>query len=414
MENSRYLKWIKFIIIITPIIDILNGVSLYIIKSNATFSPGQILRLLILIINIYLCIKVDFKNFFIILISMTLVIIRFFYNIYDLNSIINDMLFYSKILYVITFLLLTRKVFLSSSDFENELTNLLASTAVFLSFSLIVTKILGIGQSSYNDSIGYKGLFMGVNDFTNTLIFCYPFLFKKMVKDRINLVKIIKFIMTTFVFFIIGTKAAIIFLAIILTYFLLKLMNFKNLKKLIVILIFLSLFLFFGYIKYFSYYKDTILNRYMYFYDNLNPLTFLLSQRNITAQIAFSFWNLSKVNYFLGLGFKDGSQIINSFLPGHGMIEMDFLDIIYFYGIINFLILTYGIVKMFIKSISVFLFSKGDSDKKDYSFLYILSIIISFTGGHVLLSPLAGVYFAVIYSLCYKSFKEIRVEGIHS
>lgn len=116
---------------------------------------------------------------------------------------------------------------------------------------------------------------------------------------------------------------------------------------------------------------------------------------------AMKYWGENIQNIILGLGFTNGSNIIGSFLTGHGMIEMDFFDILYFYGVGLFTVIAIPLTKRFFKAI-VLVFKSKKLLFKTISLIYIIIFCTSFFGGHILLSPLSGIYFAIIYGMLKK------------
>ena len=135
--------------------------------------------------------------------------------------------------------------------------------------------------------------------------------------------------------------------------------------------------------------------------ESLNDfLTILLSNRNTRVlEINDIYINSDGINKLFGIGFYDIEKQENH------IIEMDFLDIFYHYGIIGFLVLIFPYLFLsvnFIKSIKNKLF-KLDL-KSCYSILlFLLFLGISFVAGHVISAPAVStfltVYFLYIFTL---------------
>lgn len=87
---------------------------------------------------------------------------------------------------------------------------------------------------------------------------------------------------------------------------------------------------------------------------------------------------------------------------------MDLFDILYFYGGIVFLIVAIPTIKKMISSF-VLMYKENNLITKIIAFNYIIALIISFLGGHIILSPLASIYFTVLYGLVGKFSSDNKV-----
>lgn len=391
-------KMLIVLMLITPFIDLLNGFFEFVLNTN--LSPGVIIRSIILLIIIYFYVKQEKINFikfiFIVCIFLFQILIISFYN--DFN-ILNEISFISKIYYNLFLMFLTGYV-LSRKDIDyNIYFDCFSKVCIIVTLSLIITRIFGVGMSSYGAAGGYKGLYMGTNDLTAVLVMTFPFILYKIFTKDSNITYTIVALLAALNMIMIGTKTAIIFLIIISLFFFYNIF-FKNinLKSFIILIMFFITFLI-VFDKYLlDIFKNTILQRQIYFMKENDLISYLLSDRNMTLITSFGFWCSSLINIILGVGFNNGSAFIESFLNGHTMIEMDLIDILYFYGIVLFIMVAYLLIKALIKAIKV-LFIKKELNFKLIAFIYIVAFIMSFLGGHVLLSPLAGVYFAIIYGM---------------
>lgn len=391
-------RMLIILMLITPFIDLLNGFFEFVLKVN--LSPGAIIRSFILIIIIYFYVKQEKLNFirftFIVSIFILQMLIISFSNCFN---ILSEVSFISKIYYNLFLIFLTGS-FLSKENIDYDIYfDCFSKVCIIVTLSLITTRFLGIGVSSYGAAGGYKGLYMGTNDLTAVLVMTLPFMLYKIFTGGKGIIYIIVALLGALNLIMIGTKTAIIFLVIISTFFFyntfLKRMSLKSFTLLIVFFI-AFWFIFDKYL--FNMFKNTILQRQMYFISQNDLVSYLLSERNITLIKSIEFWSSSLVNIILGVGFNNGANFIGTFSQGHGMIEMDLIDILYFYGLILFFIVAVPLVKVFIKGFKV-LITKKELKLKLIAFIYIVAFIMSFLGGHVLLSPLAGVYFAIIYGM---------------
>lgn len=391
-------KLISYLIIFTPFIDLINGVFEQIL--GLSISPGILIRSIILVLIMYIYIIQRKEN----LMKLSFIISIFLFQILALNfmhnlSLYQEISFISKIYYNMFLVFVIYDIARRNKiNYESYIDKLVFVNIVVIT-SLIITKIIGVGEGSYGDGIGYKGLYSGLNDLTAVCIITFPFLLYRLITEKKKIKYGIFTIISALNVISTGTKTSIFFLGTIVIFFIYQVV-FKEKKitnKLIFIVAIILLMVMFKNF-FWDEYSSTVLTRLEYFNKKLDFKTFLLSGRNNTLKTAFKFWGNSLFNILFGCGFTYGGLYIESFLIGHAMIEMDFFDILYFYGIIIFVIICIPLIKAMIKSIYVLIKSKT-LIYKTISLIYLIAIIISFLGGHVLLSPLAGVYFVVVYGM---------------
>ncbi len=391
-------KLLLWLMLATPFIDLLNGFFEFELRIN--ISPGVIIRTIILLFILYMYIKVDKSN----LLKLLFIISIFLIQLLILNftqkvNLFSDISFISKIYYNIFLIFISGKVLKDEYENYDTYIDTLANVGVIVSISLLITKTIGVGVSSYGEAGGYKGLYMGTNDLTAVFIMTFPFMLYKLIKGNNKLVFPILVILSGLNIIMIGTKTAIVFLIIITLFFIYNTVFKKfSIKGLIIILGSIIIFTFI--FKHFMWdiFKSSIIERQIYFIKQTDILSYLLSGRNLTMMRCMEYFSSNLFFIFFGTGFTVGSNFIGSFLTGHGMIEMDLLDILYFYGIIIFSIVFIPIIKCFIKGIKV-LINNGNLKYRLIALVYIIIVVISFLGGHVLLSPLAGIYFAILYGM---------------
>ncbi|MCM1990503.1 O-antigen ligase family protein [Oceanirhabdus seepicola] len=389
-------RLIFLLMAITPVIDILNGIVVYNLKLNSIVSPGQLIRSLLLIIITILCIKQSSKN--ILVISLIIVTFLFQQYIFSINynvSLIKEIAFATKILFNVFLLIFLNNYFKLKKIEENKLIESILIGGALVSGTIVITKILGIGVGSYGD-VGHKGIFMELNSVTAVLIMCIPITLYKIIYEKKKMYYILLYLFMAISLIILGTKAGIAGLVIITSYYVIFGIKgkYKYIKNMCMIIL-LAIMMFLFYKIYYSTYMNTIFLRYSHFYNKTDIPTFLLSGRNILASIAFQFWKSKWYHLIVGVGFVRGSEWINSFIFGHGMIEMDLLDLIYFYGIPLALPLIIKLTSLTIKA-SFMLIKSCSMVQKSLFISLIIGFTISFLGGHVILSPLAGTYFVTI------------------
>ncbi|WLF68999.1 O-antigen ligase family protein [Clostridium septicum] len=394
-------KFIYFLMIITPFIDLLNGLFTFVFKID--ISPGIIIRTGILVAIIIFYIKQEAGNFmkFIFIISLFLIQMLFIGFNSEVN-ILQEVLFISKIYYNMFLIFSIDYLFKNEVIVYDKCIEKMITVSIIVAASLIITKILGIGINSYGEAGGYKGLYIGTNDLTAVLIMTFPFIIYRLSTAHRKFKYIISSIIVGVNIIMIGTKTSVIVFAVIIVFYIYNIfLKEKDVKNIIFVgvLIFIFAMIFRKYL--WEAYSSTILVRQKYFLSQQNLVTYLLSGRNFTLMNAMKYWGENIQNIILGLGFTNGSNIIGSFLTGHGMIEMDFFDILYFYGVGLFTVIAIPLTKRFFKAI-VLVFKSKKLLFKTISLIYIIIFCTSFFGGHILLSPLSGIYFAIIYGMLKK------------
>lgn len=143
-----------------------------------------------------------------------------------------------------------------------------------------------------------------------------------------------------------------------------------------------------------------ILARWKYFYNDMDLFSFLLSGRNDMLVITYELWVKHPITVVLGMGFSYAEKLIYSVNPKQSYVgsEMDIFDLFFYYGIIIGTIIMIPIIKNLFACIFNLL---KNNEKSYYNFLYIIMFLISFLGGHVLNSPLAGIVFCLLMLLTY-------------
>ena len=97
--------------------------------------------------------------------------------------------------------------------------------------------------------------------------------------------------------------------------------------------------------------------------------------------------------FIFGTGFSGGEKLTLGKNPilSYGGPEMDIFDIGFFYGIFAMLIVTYYLLKPVIMN------KYHRNNIVNVKFSYLLFLVVMFLGGHVLSSPMAGIFFTVAY-----------------
>ncbi|MGR7812795.1 O-antigen ligase family protein [Lacinutrix undariae] len=264
----------------------------------------------------------------------------------------------------------------------------------------ILLKYLGLGYPMYSyGSVGSKGFFFAGNETSVVLIILSSILAYKLWLEQKTKKYIYLFLFTLFVGITISSKTGL--LGVILTFLLLPLKPVgatlsKKRLKIVVIAVILAI------IGYFIFISDTIQNtailkRTNYFFNKLDVVTFLFSNRNNFFIEALDMY-AQKYNFIekiIGVG-----QAHYEVLNGNGIVEIDIADIFFAYGVVG---LTIFISLITFLIVQAYKFKK--SGKYPFSGLVIVMLFIllgiSTIAGHVFSSGMAAVFIGLLFSLMY-------------
>lgn len=414
MTRNNIKKWIIFLIISAPFIDFINGFMVFILKYDG-ISVGQVIRMIFLPINLVILFKIDVKKFVFIGLLSIFIIFQIFLNlilgnIYSLAMIIQELVFDAKFIYGISIIILMISVIKKKIIFCKDISIYAINSVYILSMLLVISTILNLNVSSYGGQAGSRGLFMEINSITATLLVGFGLQLNIYFRNLYKLKEFLKSIIILIAIFMLGTKAALLFSLILLTYFILRELASKkifNIMASISVLVF-SLNL----IKYYIFYGSgiQIMNRMIYFYNNMDIISFLLSGRNQTLINIYEYWSSNIKNIVVGTGYIDGSNKIKYLINGRGSLEMDFFDVYYFWGIIIGSLILIFIIKNSLKAFKNLVLSKN-KELKCYGLNLLVIIICTALGGHVIFSPLASMFLGISIGLNnYKKSEDLNYE----
>ncbi|MGG3161289.1 O-antigen ligase family protein [Geobacillus stearothermophilus] len=411
-------KVLFWLIILTPIIDTINGLIIY----NQKNIPLGVTYRFIFLVTLFL---LFFKNT---KISTELLLFYFIFLYLFINpiitSIINNNLeklsvdfeFASRIILFFVILFTLYKII--RSDYE-LLKRAIEVSCWIVSFTIIIPFILGLGNNSYVDhngvSVGFKGFYYSNNALNVVMIILFIFCLDEIFRYKINLFRILKIFLVFVSTIIIGSKSSL-FYAVVM--FLVYMVHYiKRMKMIQLIALFLGVFLGFLYFK--KYFFD-IINMQMYRLVNNDFMTYLLSGRNefLNAAADFYFSNLSITSLLFGLGNNEMTTNIGAIYFGRTNhllkgIEMDLFDLFFNMGLITLLIFLtlyiYILYKCYI------LLKIKNVEARPFIYSYIALLFFSILGGHVITEAFSITFFGVvtagilsIYENAFKIKKELN------
>ena len=395
-NNLSYI--ISLFILISPILDLLTGISRHMTNFNISIGIIKFLFLLFILyvylfvfkkkklIPIYLLISIYFIMYSI---GIYLYNTNFFINIY--NSI--------KVLY---FPILLITLYELKDNFK--ISNMTIFTSMFLYILLIFIPLLfNIGYDSYKiTKVGSAGLYNSANEISGLIGITTPILFIIFKENRKIILNTILIFIYLFIISFIGTKtpllSLIITLLVTLIYILIKSIKNSNYKPLlltnILLIIILSISLLV--IPKTNFYKNikTHIN-----YLNIDEIEDVVDPK-ITDHLIFSqrltflknrlpyYHNSNMYSKLFGTGYTHNNKLLKS-------IEIDYFDIYISQGLIGFII----ILSIFVYVLYKVLKNRKINTYNDLMYLtsILLILLLSFFTGHILVSP--SVSFIVIILL---------------
>jgi len=386
-----------FLFSIFILLDMING---YLLR-NGFFSISLILKSLTFLLTIIYLITFK-KSLNKIIYVIGIIIFYLFVHLFITSNIIMTLKgldWLIKFLSVVVFYIFFSKLIVENK--VDKIFKIVTYSFVFLCINFIIG-FLGYGYPMYEGggvSMGTRGFIFAGNEISVAIIVSGAILQMYFLEQR----KYLKFLLISILMLSMGglltAKVAILASILITLGFTLikaseKLKHLKiniiDFKFSLIILVLLPIISFI--FIYYALFVSGLINRFSYFYNKLDIITFLLSKRNIWAiEAIHSFYDKYSIfNVFFGAS-KNWFQ----FISGNKMVEIDILDFLMTYGIVG-VVLSYGF--LFLLLFKNYL-NKLNPYKRYISFTIILLIGISCTSGHVLASGTAGFLIACLLSL---------------
>lgn len=399
MENEKKLvSFFLLLMAIFPLIDVLNG---YILSMHYSIPIGVVYRMGCFIFlvgsilfygfqkNLYTLITLSVITICLVLILMqsmllnhivpiifqdVTVLIKFYlwllipYFVYQHQGVLRN-LNYEKIFIVISFL---------------------------FTLGLLIPYFMGIGNQTYaNSDAGYKGFYFATNDTTMAFMVSSTFTGHYLVKNLGSQTRLKSFGLLSLYFgnmlclLLLATKTGILYGFILTLVLIIHFLffqkrisrNIRVLSSLIVAIV--TVFILVSGKEFIVGATAGTIQRIMYFYQLFDGdlVRLLTSSRSEYLQDGWEYFSQSAHPLLLPLiGFGFEYRLLH--FGRAGLIEMDFFDFLFSFGVIGILIVTMMIGYFFILA-----FKK--SKKSIYSAVYLVLLGYSFFAGHVFFSALS-------------------------
>lgn len=442
--NTALAKMEKFfflLLILNPLVDLAGGVYLRILtaeleygeKLDSIVTPSLIIRMAVLLLfAAYVLMLRDRKIILTILpigVAWLFTVAGEFLFAAEF-SLLSDMQYIAKFVYNLAVLLVYWRVFQRSGlDREalfKKLNWVVSYTLLILSSMIVLSNILGIGYTTYEDRWGYRGtrgFFFSGNDLTAVLMVLIPLavafyllLDDSGFKRRQKLFWLFPPAATFASLLVIGTKTSLLALLLVLIVFyvycfshrhpdgsrrLLKRMNRLSLTFVLIFVLMIAL-------SQAAVLLDIQLSlfKFLEIYGDLGLLESLTSGRILKLQEAFEQYQAGGVYAWL-FGIGRGTQ--------EHIIEMDLAECWIYYGLIGLPLMVWLYLKLGIGFVIKYFRNK---DLTGLALFLSLGMTAGYLliAGHVLFSVTSGFYFSLVllYSHLYYAEHPARLELLPS
>lgn len=258
---------------------------------------------------------------------------------------------------------------------------------IIVLFTNVFLGLLGIGYHTYTTGdYGYKGFFASGNEMGGLVVVLIPvflyWAYFSLSRQKYMICTLISILFGI----LLATKAVILVVVYFCIYIPFAYTRSKKTKRKIIfvasIVLSVAIYVFFFHID-----RDSInfMVEFFYRFDKGGLLYLLLSARNEFVMEQYTVFSSSPIfQQFLGMGCKEGNI---------DTVEMDFFDILFYYGYVGLLIMLF---------LTILLFHMVKRANKRNHFIKvikmsdILMIIMATVAGHILFSSTAGLYIALI------------------
>lgn len=362
-----------------PLADTLNG---FVIQElHSSLSVGQLYRFLliaVILMQVFSYKKVSKKDFVpLLMIACSIILLCLIHLFLGRNlsdELSNGLQWLLFPIFVFGFSILD----IHGQLYEEDREKILEIWQWFFPLTILVPKLLGGGYYTYGGNIGYKGFYYANNGVSFALSILviyslYRFCSELSIRDGI------KFALCAWSCITIGTKSALIAIAVAVVFLLFDKLNWKHFKRLLVIaVVFIAAYFLFQ--SFIEEKINAVIERYNYFNRmvfNNDFVATITSGRTgkadeLWAQMQDGRWGC----YLFGLG------------NTNYVAEMDFLDLFFqfgIFGVLAFVIYAVFLKKDIFKSVGI------------YKRLIVVSVIYAIIVGHVFNNSMSTMVLVLIF-----------------
>lgn len=399
---------------IFPLVDIFNGVF---ITYGHEIPLGIAYRLLFICFILYSVLLQGIKRsgiFFLLLISLVTLILVCIIQSFFFSTGIAALI--KELSYIIRFSLCLLIPFFAKQYQEQfsvkKIAWLTIILDIFLVGGLVIPYLLGIGNSTYDETTGFKGFYFATNDIAYaflTLLFLIGWFLIRREKLFPSIVFVLLYLSNMYCLLILGTKSGLlagVLYSLYLVFYFISHYQSRTLYEqffLFEFLLLMSSLLVLKGKEFLLKYLSSVIARFAYFKTLYQDdwLRLFLSSRNVYLKDAgeqFLQTPNNQIIFWFGSGFENRWEWYGR---KGGLIEMDFFDMFFSYGMIGFVVL--------VLVVSYFWISICRKDRSKFGlFLLLFTIIYSFLVGHVFFSALS----ATVFGFMVMFIQEIKKEQL--
>lgn len=430
MNKDKFLKIFYWFLVLGPIIDVIT--SLMTRVTNFTITLGIVVRgICVVLMVIYLIVfsKSRYRKKSLIFLGSLLIFVILYFitktDIFNPSFLVGELIYLFKYFY---FPIITIGLLNLFDDASVEIKKYFkVYVIVLLSFSLLIVlaNVTNSAFTTHSDlGSGNTGWFYAGNEIGAIMTILFPFMF--LVVDKSNSYKsLILFIPVLYVIENIGTKTSFLGLIIptvLVFFYYLVTIKRGNIKKFkIVLIILISIVITSPNLPVINNIKNSILmfdtHKEELEEENQTKVKYAMFSRrdlffNDTKKIYF---DSSLVDKFFGIGFTNRKSINDKKIEK--LIEMDFCDIFFRYGIVGFIIYVLPLLFILRKLLIYFMINFRNNTFEELIVLYsiFIGLSVSFIAGHVLGAPAVSIYLAlclVLGMILYQNGSEIEKDKI--
>lgn len=391
--NSKTI--VSLIVFITPFIDVINAIC-HVLGIAGSLSFGQVIRMAIIFSTISFMLIRNIKKVWLIISLIVLLFLKtiVYHSIYS-TSIFSDISCDLRYIYVIVFGSIVFDSVEKGNITDQDVLGLIKLLVAIVAIVSVTANKIGFGIVY----AGTKRVFTEVNALTAVLVIGVGVYLYDLLFERFNMLNMIISLIVIYASLSQATKTGLIGV-LSCGVFLLLYTGFvrKQYIKQIAITVVGALTCIVIIYKFYIHGNGVdAIQRWKYFYSNMDLLSFMLSGRNQMLLNTVQVWKSSAINVLLGMGYSRTEQLLFYIDRDQNFngAEMDYFDVVFYYGVLGFSFVVF-LLRHYIKCLKCLTYKNKYSY---FCFLYIISSTISFLGGHVLNSPLAGVVFCLVFSL---------------
>lgn len=379
MENRKTMHWCDIMVVIffliQPILDVL-----------ACFNVGMIHTLIrgtfFCFMIVYLLWNPKMRRWmipYLLAIGMYLAYYLFYFHMPLIDTISTTMkLFYLPVVFLFFYVFVSHRLHPSVA---------MADLTIYVSL-FVLSYLFGFGFNNYDPTnstkLGFRGVFISINEISAILIALLPIATKFLLRFKKWFSLFILYGLTIATSLLMGTKVTLGGIVLVILYFMIPKMyrkwkRFSVASKSLSIAICCVILLLGCYLLPFTtMYQNMVIQAEFFQVNQIFSLDFinrvLLNDRLSFLAINWhEFLLANPIEWIFGVGFH----------TTYKLVEIDFFDVLFRYGIMGWILLFLPI------GLALWKLPK----KSVYFFSFVLLLLISSTSGHVLIYPAVAIYF---------------------